>query len=193
VLFAAAPPASAQVVTINFDALSNGTLVTNQYPFAVFSSALGMSNRVVTASPFNGSKPNVLCTGTAVIVTCTDPTYIDFSVPVSGLSFKALGIDDIGRVGLARIFSGSTMLDEIALVGNHQQFNPLLVDFGATGGITRLEITGIRDAGGIAWDDFRFNAGTASVSPEPSTVVLVASGLGSLVVGMRRRVHHAGP
>jgi hypothetical protein len=188
----AAPPASAQVVTINFDGLSNGTVVTNQYPFAVFSSALGMVNRVFGAPFLNGSKPNVLCSGSTAVFTCTEPTYIDFSVPVSGLSFNALGIDDFGRVGLARIFSGSTMLDEIALVGNRQQYDPLLVDFGGTGGITRLELTGIRDPGGIAWDDFKFNAGTSSVSPEPSSVLLVASGLGSIAFGIRRRAFRAG-
>jgi hypothetical protein len=185
-LAAIAPNLSAQM-TINFDALNNRDTVSTQFPFVTFSSVAGWVNLVSTQTIYNGSKPNFICTGFFTSIICTQPTFLDFSVPVSGLSFNILGVDNIGNFGQARAYgTGGALLQTIDLVGNHQVYNPVFVDFGSLGGITRLEFHNT-DGAGIGFDDFTFTPGNIAVTPEPSTFVLAAGGLGTLGLGMLRR------
>src|SRR6185369_3918703 len=52
--------ASGTEVVINFDDLPTGTVVTNQYPDATFSSAAGYGNVISPYAEFGGSEPNTL-------------------------------------------------------------------------------------------------------------------------------------
>ena len=63
------------------------------------------------------------------------------------------------------------------------------LDFVATGGLTRI---GFRDAGsddslGTLLDDVSVSGGAAASTPEPGTLILVASSLGGLAAWRRRR------
>src|SRR6188768_4254767 len=73
-------------VTISFENLPTGTLVTNQYPGVTFSSTPGKVNFVMSSLP-----PRFICTGTSPAApSCTEDTYLDFASPVSNLHFGAV-------------------------------------------------------------------------------------------------------
>jgi hypothetical protein len=57
--------ASLYANVINFDDLTNGVVVTNQYAAqdAVFSSTAGNVNYITTQASYNGTPPNFICTG----------------------------------------------------------------------------------------------------------------------------------
>src|SRR5688572_20077523 len=96
-------PAIAAATVIDFDALTHGTIVTNQYAGAVFSSGPG---RVIYAYQFPSianTSPNIICTGPAAGgIDCTGAVFIDFTVPVNDLTFWAIEAND---PGVAAVFN----------------------------------------------------------------------------------------
>ncbi len=184
-----ATAANAQTV-INFDNLSDGTAVTNQYAGVTFSSSAGNTNYITTQSNYNGSKPNFICTGqTGQGINCTAPTFVSFLNAVSGVSLKALGINDVGNVKVAQvnIYNGVNFLGSQDIFGNGEGVNPLVVNLASWGTMTRFELTNITDAAGIGWDDVTYTAGPVTTAPEPASVALVLTGLVGIVAARRRR------
>lgn len=181
-----ATPAQADV--IDFDTLSNGEVVTTQYPGVTFSSETG-SQVLITAqgAAFGTSTPNFICSGVGGSINCVDDVYIDFASAVSGLTFLAVGDDASGDIGDVRAFAGALLLGTIDIFGDGAPFgSPYLVDLSAFSGVTRIEIAGITDPAGLGYDDFTYSLSNGAV-PEPSTWAMMLLGFGAVGFAMRRR------
>lgn len=185
-----ASPASAATV-INFDNLGNGVQVTNQYAGVTFSSQAG-SQILTTAQNLGTSLPNFICSAVTSI-NCVDDVYLDFSTAVSGLSFFAVGDNNVGHNGDVRVFGGSTLLGTVNIIGDANGSTPYLVDLGAFSGITRIEIANITDLAGLGYDDFTFTVGGGSGVPEPATWAMLLFGFGIVGGTMRRRAANRSP
>jgi hypothetical protein len=170
-----ASSAMAGAVTIGFDDLPSGTVVTNQYAGVSFSSSLGNSNAVV------GFKANkFICTAG-----CLADTYLDFTTPVNGLTFLAIEPNFNGPNAEFRIFQNGVFTATVQLIGLGGDGNKL-VDLSAYSNITRLEIVNILNnpsqENGIGWDSFSF-----APVPEPGTYALMLAGLAGVGIAARRR------
>ena len=179
----AASPAAA--VTINFDSLPNGAVVTNQFAPAVFSSIAG-SQILTTAQNLGSSPPNFICSGVGNAINCADPVFVAFTSAITNLRFFAVGDNNVGINGLAKAFAGATLLGSVNIVGDGIGTTPYLVDLSAFTGITRIEITNT-DLAGLGYDDFTFDVGVAAAVPEPSTWTMMTLALGAAGVALRHR------
>lgn len=174
--------ASASATIINFDDLPSNVVVTNQYPEATFSANPGETNRTLSAGGTLGeSVPNFLCTYDSVgAINCALPTYIDFTNPVNGLTFTALALENNGLSAQVNVFENNAFSATVNINGIGNVFVPITVNLGAFTNITRIELVGIIDPGGIGWDDFSF-------TPVPSPAAATLLGLAGLSVAGRRR------
>lgn len=177
----------AQAALIDFENLAAGAQVTNQYAEATFS---GPAPNVV----FSQGRPlgNFIC-GTG----CVTDTYVDFTNPVSNLTFWAIQMDATGKVAEFRVFVNNALAATIDLFGPGTNIGGTgpggardeFVDLSAFSGVTRLEIVNILNdsnrENGIGWDQFSFDVG--DTVPEPGSLALLGLGLAGLGVGRRRR------
>ncbi len=153
----AAGAAGAQTVEINFDDLPNNTIVTDQYPEATFSSSPGNNN---TAFSFGGadSPPNIICTPA-----CIEDTYIDFTDPVSDLTFWAIEANRAGVTAQFNIYVNGAFAATVDFVSAGGSPHNEFVDLSAFADVTRLEIVNIVNdpsgENGIGWDTFTFTVG----------------------------------
>jgi len=150
-------------ITIDFDALATGVTVTNQYPEALFSSQPGFENATVAAGA-GASAPNMAATRpVGGAPDATHDTLVDFPCPIASLTFQAIGVDSAGTAATVDVWSDGALAGSVDVVGSATPATPVRVDCTAFPRVTRIEIHAIADAGGIAWDDFRFClASTAS-------------------------------
>jgi hypothetical protein len=91
-----------------------------------------------------------------------EDTYVDFRVPMASLTFNATDVDGTGTVANVNVFQDGVKTATVPVVGIGNPNKPVLVDLTAYEGVTRIEITGISDAGGIALDDFSFCVSSAA-------------------------------
>ena len=190
----ALPCARAAAQPITFDEFGNvgttGPVVTTQYaPLGVtFSSSAGSAVYVTTQGLYNGSRPNFVCTGpVGSPISCNADYYLDFAAPARGISFDALGINDVGLVGRVRVLDPlAALLGVVDIVGAAQVYDPVLVDLTAFSNVGRVEIVRITDAAGIGFDDFRFTLAPTTTAPEPASASLVALGVVAVHIGRRR-------
>jgi hypothetical protein len=149
-------------IVIDFDALATGIVVNTQFAEATFSSSAGFENWTV-AGKAGTSLPNVIRTGTSGGATDgLHDTYVDFRCPVSSLSFKAAGVDDVGPVATVNVFESGGSSNTVTIEGPGRLGTPVVVDLTAYQNVTRIEIVGITDTNGIAWDDFEFCLGSSA-------------------------------
>ena len=87
------PDATARPVTINFDSLPANTTVSNQYQIASFSSYAGGAVYTQYDANFGGSYPNgiIATSGSGSNYWPTADVYVNFAIPVNGISFRVLG------------------------------------------------------------------------------------------------------
>lgn len=167
---------------IDFDSLPVGTVVTNQFAEAIFSSIAGQENVVRNEFDFGPrSFPNYICTqDVGGGLNCANPTFVDFTLPVNDLTFLALGDNTPGVQATVDVFENGVYSATIDVVvdGNFDTIHT--VDLSLFSNVTRIEIENIIDSGGLAWDRFEFN-----VIPAPATLPLM--GLFALARGRRRR------
>ena len=148
--------AGAQTV-IDFDDLPSFTVVTDQYPEAMFSSNIGELNTAFSF-PNAHSPPNILCSGTAQVIDCVRDTFIDFTEPVSNLTFWAIEANLAGVTAKFNVFVAGELAATVDFV-SIDHAGAQLVDLSAFVDVTRLEIVDILinpDENGIGWDTFSF-------------------------------------
>jgi hypothetical protein len=140
---------------IGFDDLVTGTDVTEQYPHATFSSDPGCTVRVSDYAGLAASAPNYVFTYYTCPNGATASVYVDFDVPVNGLSFKGVGVNDDGKVATLHVVTVSGMRT-VEMKGQGDPTTPVLVDLSDYEGVTRLEIVDVNDLYGMGFDDFAF-------------------------------------
>ena len=175
--FGALPLARAQQVTIDFDSLPVATTVTNQFPEAVFSSSPGNQNTTRADFELGTSLPYICTETTTGVLNCTADTYVDFTTPVSNLTFMQGGDNATGVIAQVRVFAGGVLAGTVPIMGDGIFASPCLVDLTAFDNVTRIEIFNITDPGGLAWDDFSFDVSCASLAVsggEPGTTLSLA-------------------
>lgn len=141
-------------VTVDFDTLASNIAVTDQYKqYVTFSSDAGFDNvSLGYGSTFNSSPPNIMCGSN----TCTHSTNLDFAKPVSLLKFKAVGVNNTGKVADINVFVGGQKMTTVDLIGVGLQNTPVVVDLSSFTNVTRIEITNVTDNAGIGTDDYSF-------------------------------------
>ena len=159
-------PASVSADTIHFDDVPHGTIVTDQYPQATFSSNAVNENTVINTARGPNTLPNILCSGpVGEEPNCIEDTYIDFTVPVNDLTFWAIAANFPGPTATFNVFEDGVFSGSVPLDGGAGN---VFVDLSEFINVTRLEIVDILDdpdlRNGIGWDTFTFTP----VSPVPA-------------------------
>lgn len=184
-VFTLALPFVLRADDINFDNLPVNTVVSSQYPQAVFSSDPG-EVLLTVAQNLGSSLPNFICTALAAgAIDCTHSVIVKFTSPVNNLTFLGTGVNDTGKVAEVDVFQNGVLSSTVDMVGI-STIAPVLVDLSAFTNVTSIDIHNVTDTAGIGWDDFIFNTGTASM-PEPASIVFLGIGLLSLS-GFRKRL-----
>jgi hypothetical protein len=145
------PGAGGGATTIDFDELTTGAVVTDQFPGVVFSAPVGPSVTVFTQN-LGTSLPNFICGSS-----CTDVT-VEFSPPVQGLSFVPLGDDVAGVTAQVTVFHGGDSPTTVDIIsdGIHVGEETDLVDLSSFSDVSRIDIINVTDLGGLGFDDFNF-------------------------------------
>lgn len=175
----------ASAVLIDFQGLAAGTEVTNQYPEATFSSA-GAQLLITNQPIYVGTGGLFICTGLGGGIDCARDFVVVFTSPVSNVSFDSVG-DDVG-VGGSRgkvdVFVSGVLAATLDIIGDGTIFDTDPVDLTAFSNVTGIRIHDVIDAGGLGFDNFRFDVGTA---PEPGTLALLGIALAGLGFSRRKQ------
>jgi len=189
----------ARATVINFDNLSNGTILTNQYAgLGVTFGSSGGDSIYITAQnpPYTGTAPNLICTGGVPLalgtVDCSHDVIINFSSPANNVHIDAFGNQTTTGMtfALADVFQNGVLTHQnLNLIVTHTDHNagcpgppnttpdcaPDPQDFSAFPGITELLIHNNTDTNGTAYDNLSFTL-AAVPGPEPSTLFLMGFG-----------------
>ncbi|MCK6546106.1 hypothetical protein L6R52_09575 [Myxococcota bacterium] len=145
---------------IDFEDLSHGTFVTTQYPDVVIAGEPGYAVMVYSEPLFASSGSNFLCVVRAGQPSSTcEPNgglTITFSRPAERVTLTVLGANGT-NVGRYELYSGAALVHAEPLVISVSQYVPTVLDLGAWGPITRIELVEIDDAYGLSWDDLAFS------------------------------------
>jgi hypothetical protein len=171
----------AGAVTIDFDPLAVGTTVANQFPEATFSSVAGQEVATISFSVGN-SPPNSICTrAVGGSLNCDQELIVDFTDAVFNRSFIVVGDNNIGTQAVVDVYVNFLLNTTVDIV-TEGDFSAGLMDLSAFSDITGIVIRDVTDFGGLSFDDFDFE-----VVAEPSTALLLITGLTALPVLLRRR------
>jgi len=183
VILAAAPhAANAAPITIDFEALSDGDVITNQFPGLVFSNAT-----VLTAGGSLNDADFPPRSGSDVAFDKSGPVRIDFTSAVTSvggyftyavpLTLSAFNSSNVLLGSVSSAFNANT-----ALLGDAGSSpNEWLAFSGA--GIAYVILSGDVAGGSFTLDDLTYDS-EVTVAPEPATATLLL--LGSAVLGYRR-------
>ena len=131
---------------INFDNLPVSTVVSSQYPQAVFSSDPG-EVLLTVAQNLGSSLPNFICTAPAAgVIDCTHSVIVKFTSPVNNLTFLGTGVNDTGKVAEVDVFQNGVLSSTVDMMGI-STIAPVLVDLSAFTNVTSIDIHDITDTG----------------------------------------------
>src|SRR5262249_45169256 len=158
-------------IVIDFDALGTGVVVNTQYPEATFSAPSGFDN-VTVALAAGSSQPNVIETApSGGSPDGLEDTYVDFHCPVGSLSFSAVAVDNVGPVANVNVFESGVLTATVPVTGAGTPTVPVHVDLTSYHNVTRVELVGITDAGGLGWGGLVFCLGSSASWGESGTRV----------------------
>ncbi|MEQ9624197.1 calcium-binding protein [Coleofasciculus chthonoplastes] len=143
---------------INFDDLSAGAVVSDQYDGVTFSTESGYNVSTLSLAPlFNTSSPNLIgVTNLSGNLDANQNLYLDFEQPVNNLSFRVIGDNTNGTAALITVETADGSIETVNLVTDGNGFNPDLIDLSSFSNITRISINTITDVEGIGYDDFQY-------------------------------------
>jgi hypothetical protein len=176
-LVALASATSASAVVIDFEDLDFGVQPAGPvvYPEATFTSSSGL---LYVGGAGIGKD---LCTYTG---SCDADLTVDFSSPVSNLSFQAAGDDAASTIFYTVFFGGGGSVGgTFALNGTFSTLKTY--SFGALSDIVKIEFSD-DDGAGIVYDNFTFDVGAGAV-PEPASWAMMIGGMAMVGAAMRRR------
>ena len=156
----------AMTTLINFDDLSSGTFLSDQYSGVTFSSDPG-NFIMVLSQPDVPSKPNIITpVNSNGEVDGTLNLNVDFAQPVNDLSFRVVFDNTVGaaaKIDVYTTITGSPIT--VDLITDGDRLTPDLVDLSSFTNITRISVNNITDPGGFPYDDFQFNFAPVSLAP----------------------------
>lgn len=141
------PDAIARPVTINFDTLqTNIVLAANQYQIASFSSYSGGTIYTQNDCQLLGSCPNgiVATSGSGYSYWPTADVYVNFAMPVNGLTFRVLGSQAGGSSGQIDVYVNNSYYTTTGFYSGQgypgQLLPPLTVNLGGIQHVTGIAI-----------------------------------------------------
>jgi hypothetical protein len=185
-LAAAATPAAAEPVLIDFETLGDLEEVTTQFAAygitftgatALVSGAVGGSLNEIDYPPFSGNTL-VFDSGGSIIIDFLRP-----ALSVSGRFTHFVGVTMTAYSGSTAL--GSVTTPSIRNTGGFPDPPNELLDLAFGGGITQLVITGDANGASFTLDDFFADLQEVSSVPEPGTALCLLLGT-AMVAGWRR-------
>lgn len=167
--------------TIDFEGLSDSTTVTAQYPGLTFTNAIvltaGISLNEFEFPPRSGT--NVLSDNGGIIT-------ITFAAPVTSFSgyftyLTTLTLTAFGASSNQLGQTGSSFSSNLALSGDPGSSPNEFLTLTFASGISSVTIAGDPAGGSFVLDDLMYQAATIA-SPEPTSLLLLATGLVTLAL-----------
>jgi len=157
-------PADCEPVTIDFDTLDAGDVVSDDYDEVLFVPSAGSEVQVAgNAATFGSSAPHFACTAPAGgDIDCIRDFAVEFTDPVASLSLLAVGIETTGTAFSIRVRTLDGGSDVMDIMGAGSSFDPVLVELTSHGAVTSIEVFDIVDSYGVGFDDFTFQAPRAT-------------------------------
>lgn len=179
----------ADPITITFEGLASGALITNQFLGLVFSNATVLTSGIdlneFEFPPFSGTNV-VFDDGGPISILFSAPVfsvggYFTYVTPVTIAAFDALN-NPLGSIS-------STFLNNLALSGDPGSSPNEFLQLNSVSGISGITITGDPFGSSFTLDNLTYS--TTSPIPEPSTVSLILVG-GLAVAFISRKKLFAG-
>lgn len=182
---AALASANASAVSIDFETLADGAVVTNQFAGVTFSNATalkaGFSLNEVEFPPHSGSVVVFDDGGPMTLLFSSPVTQVSaFFTYVAPLTVTAWDAFDVALGSVLSLFSTNA-----GLSGDPGSAPNEFLELAFASGIAKLTVSGDAGGGSFVLDDLSFIPTTLSV-PEPGTAALTAIALAGLLA--RRRV-----
>ena len=180
--------ASASAASLNFESLSSGN--TGSASASLPEAQISGTGTVLYTNEYFVGNGGSICSAftTPVSTSCTGDLQITFTTAVSQLSLQAIGFDAGDSVTISA-YAGSSLLRSLQFatpLDVDTDPNPVLVDFSAFSGVTKLVFDDESSGSGLAYGQFSFTPSVSPV-PEPTTGLMMLLGVAAIGRFVRRR------